>query len=948
MVVAAADVLVERGAELAVVDDLLRRTVAGSGAVLVVEGEAGIGKTALIRAVTETGSARGLRVAVGAGRPFESTRAFGPLVEALHLRRGSADPRRSGLGRLLDGASDSGAPIGASAEMRHRLIDEIVDLVEVLARDGPSVVVLEDLHWADDGTIVAFRALAAGLRHVPVFLVGTVRPTPRSMVLAQVLDDLDGARRLRLRPLSNAAVHAVVRAELGSPAGPALARVVDRAGGNPLWIVEILRALAAEGLIERTSSGADVLTAGLPDTFRQLVLRKLRFLPDRTLNVLRTAAVLGDEFSVIDLATVTGSRALHVLSDLAPALAAGLLRENGASLVFRHQLVHDAIHEAIPEPARAALHRDVARVLAAAGAPLGQVAAHLLRGVRPGDREAVDLLRAAASEALSRAPELAVELLRRADELAAYDRPLRDAVAAELVDALLRAGRVTDAADRAEAALDGPHGQSVDLGLRLALVSALSLQNRGPELVVQAAAVLRVADELGAPDQALVLAQAAYGHTLSGDLRAGERAARQALATARDAGDPTTTVWSLTTLSFAVKTQGRYVEAVELARDAVRIADAAHDEQGHLRHPHFFLGMALTDADDVAEGRKAYRRAVRACAELGSTWILPDVQQLSGELHLLVGEWDDAQAELEAGLAAAAQRGNRVPVAQSHGYLALIAAARGDRAAARAALAAVRPELNGPSPAYGSEVPARVVALLEESAGRPERALAVLHRAWGVSVERGARRSHRDLAPPLARLAVAAARPDVAAEVVDAVAAAAAEAAGVPGLRAAVLRCQGIVDRDPEPLLAAAALTRTGPRVLEHADTCADAAAALTTAGRGAEAVLLWCEALDQYERVSAFAWAAAARAALRGLGVRQGVRGPRRRPTTGWASLTDTERAVALLVAEGLTNREVGRRLFVSPHTVNTHLRHIFGKLGISSRAGLSALVVRHTPRQA
>ena len=103
-------------------------------------------------------------------------------------------------------------------------------------------------------------------------------------------------------------------------------------------------------------------------------------------------------------------------------------------------------------------------------------------------------------------------------------------------------------------------------------------------------------------------------------------------------------------------------------------------------------------------------------------------------------------------------------------------------------------------------------------------------------------------------------------------------------------------------------------------------------------------EALDRYERAGADAWSARMRARLRALGVRRGPRGPRHRPADGWESLTATERAVSLLVAEGLTNGAVARRLYMSPHTVNTHLRHVFAKLGVSSRMELRA----HDPKSA
>ncbi len=148
-------------------------------------------------------------------------------------------------------------------------------------------------------------------------------------------------------------------------------------------------------------------------------------------------------------------------------------------------------------------------------------------------------------------------------------------------------------------------------------------------------------------------------------------------------------------------------------------------------------------------------------------------------------------------------------------------------------------------------------------------------------------------------------------------------------MRSLALRCQGLVDHDVDLLLEAVEIARGAPLLVEHAGACEDAARVLAEAGRRDEAVALLIEALERHERAGADAWAGRVRAQLRALGVRPGRRGPRNRPRTGWESLTATEREVSRLVAQGLTNVAVAKRLYISPHTVNTHLRHVFAKLG-------------------
>jgi DNA-binding CsgD family transcriptional regulator len=172
------------------------------------------------------------------------------------------------------------------------------------------------------------------------------------------------------------------------------------------------------------------------------------------------------------------------------------------------------------------------------------------------------------------------------------------------------------------------------------------------------------------------------------------------------------------------------------------------------------------------------------------------------------------------------------------------------------------------------------------------------------------------------------------------VAAGVALAPEVPTVRSLALRCQGLVDGEAEPVIEAVALARRVPLLVEHAGACEDAAGLLAHGGRRDQAAALLAEALERYEQAGADAWAGRARARLRALGVRPAPRGPRQRPAGGWESLTATERAVSLLVAEGLTNGAVARRLYISPHTVNTHLRHVFAKLGVPNRVALAAVV--------
>ncbi len=236
---------------------------------------------------------------------------------------------------------------------------------------------------------------------------------------------------------------------------------------------------------------------------------------------------------------------------------------------------------------------------------------------------------------------------------------------------------------------------------------------------------------------------------------------------------------------------------------------------------------------------------------------------------------------------------------------------------------------------------AYAASVLARAKGDAARAYDILLRFWRLDAERDNRYYHRSIAPELVHLALALEQHEVAREVVGVVEAGADLAPEVPTVCSAALRCRGLVENDVEPMLEAVVLARRTPRLVEHAGACEDAARVLAANARPDEAKQLLTEALERYEHAGAHAWSARAGAALRELGVRRGARGPRSRASRGWESLTATERSVSRLVAEGLTNREVARRLHISPHTVNTHLRHAFEKLSVSNRTALAAAVV-------
>jgi DNA-binding CsgD family transcriptional regulator len=930
--------LVGRDDEVALAVAELRHLRDGRGSVLVIEGEAGIGKTRLVQGIVEAARAQNMVAFVGQAHPFERTRPFGAMAAALDLNRRSGDRRRAAIGALLGGRRAGGAP-GSGGESQFRIVEEIVDLVESTCAQGPVLLVVEDIHWADQATLTAILSVARQLTLEPLLVVVTARPSPRSAEVVRLLEDLAAAaaRTLDLLPLTPDEVALLARHVLGAPPGPALSAVLAKTGGNPLWVVAMLRSLAEEGLLRGTGDGIEATTSELPASLGDLVVRRLQPLPTETLDLLQITAVLGDAVSLRDVAAVAHRPAVDVVGQLGHAFDAQLLDTADERVVFRHQLVQDAIYQRIPPSVRRVLHREAAVALMAAGANQLEVADHLVRGAERGDDEAVAWLREAAREASAQAPSVSAELMRRAEALLPVGHRDADLVGSEVVQALLRAGQVGEASARAEAILARRHAPEVDIPLRLALLGALALQNRAEELIALAQASLE-SIELGPSGEVMMLAQQSWALTYSGDPGGGESAAARALTIAEESNDAAMTVWALTALLVAVGRRGLFGEALVHARRAAVLAAKSLDTRSLPLQPKFFLGLTLFDCDLVAEARAAFREALDD--QFGSAWWLSETLMADAQASFAVGDWADAVPGLVAGGQAAQEKGNPLLINQSLAYRTIIATGMGDHLAANELAAPLVPVLEGDQLPYNAGILAHAVAGLRVAEGDHQGAYDMLLRCWRFDIARECRFYHRCLAPDLVRLALALGHEDVAADVARVVRTGAALSPDVPTVRSVARRCQGLVERDEAALVDAVALASRAPHLVEHTGACEDAATLLAENGQREESAALLKEALQRYEQAGADAWAGRVRAQLRALGIHPGPRGNRHRPMTGWESLTSTEKAVSRLVAEGLTNVAVARQLYISPHTVNTHLRHVFTKLGVSNRVALAALV--------
>ena len=943
--------LVGREAETQVLERTLDRVASGRSASALVEGEAGIGKTRLLETTLEEARRRGLRVVSGCAEELERFRPFGLVGDVLGMARSSTHPGHAAVDSLIRGGSERGGGITVTSDpgLQFRVVDAFTDLVEELALEGPVVMGVDDLQWADPSSLLTLGVVSRRLTHVPVAVVGCLRPTPRPDDVRRLLSVLlsAGAEQISLQPLDSEAVRQLVRLLVSGEPGPRLLEEAEGAAGNPLFLTELLGALLQDGSMATTAEGvAEVTRTTLPPTLRLTILRRLAFLPGETLDALQAASILGSRFELRDLATVTEQPARDLSAALADAVAAHVLEDDDAHLRFRHDLLRESIYQDVPTTIRKGLHREAGQRLARAGAPSMQVAEHLSRGAAVGDGEAIDWLTRAAREASQTSPDTAADLLRRALELMDETDPTWSMVLAEQATNLRWAGRVVEAEAACRILLQRQDDASVRMELGHTLTANGRLRDGLRELERAAAS-----PGLTESQRANSLGWSANVHLSLGDLNRAAAVAHRARAMASDAGDPVAASLSMSTLAGVCELQGRLTEAGRTIDEAVSLAERSPGKLGFRLPLHAIQGRVLMEQDRLDEARECLEVGTRLSEELGMHWHMPTLQMVRALRHFIAGEWDDALAELDSRsnpsgeigqtYRRALARTERSPQPFEDAVISLIKLHRNDAGASRQVLSSSPGYLGDRDSLYYSRwmVRSRVLAL--ETEGRTDEALTLLAQYWDGCRQLGYRMECRSIGPDLARLAVLQGDRELARDVADA-ASALAEDNDVASLRGVALHCHGLAASDPRSLQQAVDVLNDSPRPLERAAAAEDAGALLVRTGASDRARPLLKRAVEGYESLGAERDLARTEALMRDAGIRRGRRTSRLRPQSGWRSLTPAELTVADLVVEGLSNPQIGDRLFISRRTVQTHLAHIFAKLDIASRSELAARTVQ------
>ena len=937
---------VDRSQELATLRAGIEALHHGGGAAVWVEGEPGIGKSSLVAEALAGASEPGWEIGWGLADPLAERLPLSVVQDCLQVRLGSPDPRRAHAASLLRsqrlGLFADGDASVSSAEVLMALVDE-------LCAAAPTVMVIDDLQWADDASLLVWHQLAASIDQLRLLLITTCRSDPRRPEVQQVRASLArrGGALVTLGPLPETDVAALVTAMLGAPHEDTLHQLTAQAAGNPLYLRELVDSLARERAQASPVGGVWPVQEQLPASLAAVLNDRLSSVSAQTAPILRTAALLGAKFTVTDLAVLLRRPVSELAAGLQEAVAARILVGSGAELAFRHQLIRQALYESMPTALRTALHAEAARELAATDADALSVAQQLFAAGQPGAGWSRPWLIQTAPTLTTQAPRLAADLLRRElDETPSGDETW-DGLTASLARALLAVGSYDEAAQQARAALPVMTDPARRAETYSVLARAQVSAGRSDE------AITTMQQALASPGlprtwQARMLAfLAMLERADTGELDTADETARQALTLAKEAGDPFATAHALTDLWLSHSIRRDHVTALDYIDQALRVLG---DDPAYADLRSFAVDdriFTLQNLDRWPEAELTLRQAREAAQSSGgpdrTTWVTAAV------LRYWLGQWDDALAELKPdddqdapGLTYTFLR-ERWPALLVHGVTALIAGRRDQRTTAdqhlRAGLAL--PVLTVPDRENRDFlVAAHAVAL--EQRGETRQAMQVL--AAIVPRHHGEMTLTHQWLPDLVRLAIATGDRQMARTAARACQEEATAETQPARAAAASLRCQGLLKADPVPLREAVAHYRTAGPAAELPAAVEDLAAVLAERGQDEEARAALNEAVGLYEGLNARWDIRRADSRLRPHGIRRGVRGPRvLRAASGWAALTPTEVKIAALVTRGDSTSEIARGMFLSRRTVQTYISHILAKLGVKSRVE----IVREALRQ-
>lgn len=933
----------------------LARALAGAPAVVIVEGEAGIGKSRLLR---EFFTGQPTRTLVASCPPFRQPYTLAPVVDAVRqaAEQVSGLPLTGLAGALRplfpEWAADlppAPEPLDDASASRHRLFRALTELLDCLE---VRVLVVEDVQWADDATL-EFLLFLAARRPTPLSMLLTCRPddVPTDSLLPRLSSrpSAEGTHlRLIIGPLSVPETAKLMSSMLdGDPVPTDFARFVhERTEGVPLAVEESVRLMVDRADVIRRDGKwvrRHIERIDVPPTVRDAVLERVGRLSRDAQAMLRAAAVVADAVDERTLAKITGFSAERAVAGLVSALDSGLLAEDGRQMIsFRHMLACLAVHEAIPAPERKLLHSRAGQALAALSPlPVTRLARHF--------REAGEVA------SWCRHAEQAADLALASGDTGTAISLLYDLITGAGLDAESVA-RLT-----AKIPLGSFTGDDRYHGVISALTGVLKAEEVEPAVEARVRYVLGIVyHAMSAYDAGRAELEAAIPHLPSGSAEVARAMGllgyprdettpqavhrqwlrRAAAIPAPDPSDRLRTHVDLMSALLMLGDEDGWELVAKLPQDASSDPELRQVARGAQN-----AGNAAISWGRYAEADRQLRRGLDLARAHDLTRTETEILLTRAYLHWFTGEWDGL-AEQADSLAAS---DDLVPVARAEAVLVrgLLYLAAGDSAAAGECLRRVLADANRYGTAEYRITTAAALARMHLADGRPGEALAATDGPFAILVRKEVWLWASDLAPTRADALIAA---DQAGE---AAALAAAFAAGLgtieaPAPRVAVLACQAIAAEAGGDREAAARLfgrVATGwqalPRPYDALLARERQASCLLAVNRGEQALSLLADVLRGLSELGASGDADRVARRLREHGVavsRVWRGGPR-----GYGDqLSPRELEVARLVATGRTNREIAAALHRSPDTVAAQLKSAMRKLGVSSRTALAVYAAK------
>ena len=931
--------LLERGGELARIESALAEARAGRGQFVVVEGPAGIGKTALLAATRTLGAESGMRVLRSRGTELEREFAFGvvrqlfepPLADAAEPERAEWLHAAAGVAAgLLDLPGGATVPVASGVDPSFAILHGLYWLCANLAAAGPLCVVVDDAQWADAPSLRFLAFLLTRLDELEVALVVATRPRETgtdAALLATVVTD-PSAEVVRLPPLTRTGVAEFVESSLFDTPDPAFVDACLRATrGTPFLMRELVGALHESGISPTADGARHVERIGARTVGRSVRLR-LRRLPEPAGRLARALAVL-EQSELHQAAAFTELEQYEAEVAAEQLVSAGIL-DPGRPLAFSHPIVRAGLYAELSDAERAQGHRRAARVLAEQPGTRERVAKHLLVSEPGGDPWVVErLVEAGRAAARSGAPESAATFFRRAlaEPPAAVDQqPLllelgRSEANAGLEGWAQHLHRAVEAAPDAVRAAEATR----------VLASAL---NRSQRFTEAAEALDRAAAALGPGDAelALQLEAAAVVVGMNNLVAAPTAASRRKALRERAASDPAAPPELLAAAALVSIVTNEPVElGADLARRAVAAGESALSASTFAR-----TAFSLLWAERYDEVQPLLDASVAQARLSGDSGRLAVGLAARGWLALRRGDLVAAESDARTAFTATVLPAPPMYRVLNGGVLVLALLQLGELDGADEVLTTLTAEVE-------SESLTATVLLFARGKHRVERGQVADGLDDFLTV--GARLTRALVTNPsylpwrseaaLAHLALgdreSASR--LADEELEL-----AQTFGAPRALGVARRAAGIIaggDRGELLLRNAIDAFERSDSTLERARTYTDLGAMLRRRNRRTEARDLLRDALDVSHRARAALIAVHAETELRATGAR-----PRRVVLVGIDSLTASERRIADLASQGLTNREIAQTLFITTRTVEGHLTSIFRKLQLHSRNELQAVL--------